>query len=258
LSFALAAISAPAHAHVLILRPAGHARDQIGECVAVEQRVGVDGHDQQRGHADERRVERVVLAGRRLEAAPVVDAESLRRGLGQLGRSVGRVVVGQHDLNGTWIVGRSDVLDRPLDRRLLVERGDNDGDRGPLALAPRSRGRVELRRPIAREQQREAQEADHDRRDVREHDRDQPRRHRPDRFLQLRAPGLRDPHRERDPGDGCRRGERESQRRPQAERGPGPGGERPERFGLRSDRAHTAIVPCLAAASIRGGRLRRR
>jgi hypothetical protein len=34
---------------------------------------------------------------------------------------------------------------------------------GPLALAPRPRGRVELRRPIAREQQREAQEADHDR-----------------------------------------------------------------------------------------------
>ena len=195
-----------------------------------------------------------MLAGLGLEAAPVVDAESLRRGLGQLGRSVGRVVVGQHDADGARIVGRSDVLNRLLDRRLLVERGDDDGDRGPLALAPRPRGRVELRRPIAREQQREAQEADHDRRDVREHDRDQPRHHRPDRFLHLRAPGLRDPHRERDPSDGCRRGERESQRRPQPERWSGPGGEPAEPLSLRSNRAHTPSVPWLAVASVRGDR----
>ena len=185
-----------ARAHVLVLRPRGHARDQVGERLGVQQRVGVDRHHDRRRHVDERRVERVVLAGLGLEAAPIVEPQPRSRGRAELGGPVRRVVVGQHDRERARILGRRDVVERRLDRRLLVVRRHDHGHRRPLAGRPRARGRVERRRPVAREEQRHAQEADHHARDVREQHRDHPRHDRAERVLEFGAPGLREPDRE--------------------------------------------------------------
>ena len=172
--------------HVLALGTAGDPRDQARHRIRVQERVRVDGHDQRGGHVRECGVQRGVLAGDALEQPPVVEAQPLRRLRRELGRPVGRVVVGQHDLERAGIGEAGDPLERRNDCRLLVPRRDDQRDRGPLPRRPGTRRRTERRRAIARGQQRERQEADQHARDVGEHQRDHPRHDRPDRLLEVR------------------------------------------------------------------------
>ena len=96
---------AGAGADVLILRVLGYPGDEILEGVGVEVGIGVDGDHEWRLDRLEDTVEGVELAGLRLEHSPVVEAQSRRGRLGELGCPVGRVVVRQHHLDmhpGRW------------------------------------------------------------------------------------------------------------------------------------------------------------
>jgi hypothetical protein len=121
---------------VLVLRAARDPRDQIRERLRVQQGVGVDGRHQRRGDALEGGVERVVLAGRRLDDPPVLEPEPLRRLLRALGGAVRRVVVGQDDLQRTGVREPGDPLQGRHDRPLLVPGRDDHGHRRPLPFLP--------------------------------------------------------------------------------------------------------------------------
>ena len=229
-------------AHVLVLRPARHARDQVHDRCRVRHGVGVDGHHDRRGDVDQRRVERVMLAGHRLEAPPVFEPEAACRSLGQLRRPVGRVVVGQDDRQRAGVAASGDAVEGPLDRVLLVVGRDDHRYRRPLAGRPRTRGRSEGRRAVAGEDQREAHEADHERRDVRHQDRDHPRHHRADCSLELAAPHVRDRHGEHEVGDGQGHGKGEPQGRSHPERGMRSGGEAAQLSLSRVDVGHARIM----------------
>ena len=190
-----------ARADVLVLRAACNASDQIRERLRVQQGVRVHGHHQRRRHALKGRVERPVLAGRRFEHPPVVQAVSLRHLLRKLGGAVGRVVVGQDDLDRAGVGEPRDPVQRRPDAALFVPSRDDDGHRGPLPVRPRAGRRLRRRDAVAEGQQREGEKADQHPRDVGEQDRDDPRHHRADRFAKVRPPRRRDPDAERDVRD---------------------------------------------------------
>jgi hypothetical protein len=122
---------------VLFLRCGRNAGDQVRKRFALEEGVSIDGDNERRRDPSERPVQRPVLPRFGLEEAPVIQAEASRSFLRSLGRTVGRVVVGQHDLHRALVRLIGDPLERRNDPLLLVPGRDHDGDRRPLVLGPR-------------------------------------------------------------------------------------------------------------------------
>jgi hypothetical protein len=192
---------------VLVLGRARKADDQAGERLALQVRVGIDGYDERCVHACERGVQGVVLALLRLEDPPVAKAQAPARGVRERSGVVRRVVVRDHDFDPPVVHESGHAFERPDDRLALVPGRDQDRDRRPSAFRPAPAGRIQRQLPVARDEQREDHESDDERRDVRQEHRDHPRQDRSDGGLELGAPGLRHPDRERDPREGEREGE---------------------------------------------------
>ena len=146
-------------------------------------------------------VERPVLAGRRLEDPPILQAESDRRVTRALGRRsvelLSASTISQRARVGE--IGKS--LEGRGDRVLLVPRGHDEGHGRPSAVRPGPLGGFQVGWAISRCDQREGEKADQQARNVGEHDRDDPGHDWPDRVLEIRAPGLRDIYAESDVGE---------------------------------------------------------
>ena len=211
--------SACAGANVLILRAPRDTAYQKRERVPMQQGVGVDGHQERSRHALEGGVEGVVLAGDRFEHVPIVEAVPPRRPLRELGGAIGRVVISEYDLNRALISESGDVVHGGHDRVLLIPRGHDHRHGGPLSRRPWAPGRIRGWDAVADREQGEGEEADHDRRDVGEHDRDDPRHDGPDCFAKVGPPGRREVHTEGHVRD--REAERDGETNRRASAGPG-------------------------------------
>ena len=179
-------------------------------------RVGVNCHNERCRHGCKGCVQCVVFALLGLENTPVVESKAITRRVGKERGVVGRVVVRDDDLNPTCICGLGDVFERADDRLALVPRRHEDRHRRPLAFGPVALGRIEREFLVARDQEREDHEADHQARDVGEEDRDHPAHDGADRSLKLTSPWLGDPDAERHPRERQCEGDREADRGPQA------------------------------------------
>ncbi len=216
---------------MLVLRAARDAGHQKRECVLVEQGVGVDGHQKRRRHASEGGVECVVLAGDGLEHVPIVEAVPPRRPLRELGGAIGRVVISEYDLDRALIGEPGDVVHGGHDRLLLVPGGHDHGHGGPLSRRPWAPRRIRRRDAVANRDQGEGQEADHERRDVGEHDRDDPCHDGPDCLAKVGPPRLREVHAQ------CHVRDRQAERHGEANRrAPADPGAAPPRDTAQPDR----------------------
>ena len=139
-----------------------------------------------------------MLAGRRLEDPPVDQPQSLCRLLRAFGGAVGRVVVGQHDLQRADVGEPGDPLQGRHDRPLLVPGRDDRGHRRPLPFLPRTRGRLRRRHAVADRQAAWRRGSRPAPRDVGQRDRDHPRHHWADRLAKIRPPWRGHVHAERD------------------------------------------------------------
>ena len=186
-------MSAPAHAQTCWSSgPARDPADQVCEGVRVRQRIGVQGHDERRRHGREGGVERVELAPLRLEHPPVVQPMPPRGLLSELGGAVGRVVVGQDDLEPPGVGRGREVVHGPRDGLLLVVGRDDDGQCRPLPGRPRPGRRLRRRHAIAQQHQGRHEKADQHPGDVAEQRRDDPRHDGAERLAEIRSPGRRD------------------------------------------------------------------
>ena len=157
-----------------------------------------------------------MLARLGLEDPAVAQPEPRRRRTGQLRGAVGRVVVGQHDLDRP--AGRRGSRCAPASATIASSSFQAaitivTGGHSPSGHPPRGADRVGL--VVARDQQGEDQKADDHAGDVGQQDRDHPRKHRPGGQLELVAPRLGRPHAERHPGQRQHERDGEANRRAQ-------------------------------------------
>jgi hypothetical protein len=207
---------ARAGADVLTLRRVRKPGNQVAQRLALQERVGVDRDDDRGRHAREHGIEREVLARTRFEDAPVAQAESPRRGSGDLRGAIRRVVVGQDDVHFARVGQARNPLEGRPDRGFLVPGSDHDRHGRTV------RERREL--AIARNQEGEGHEPDHETRDVAEEQGDHPSHDRADRVVEVRAPRPGDPDAEPHPGGRQARRDGETHRWPQSNTWLGTGG----------------------------------
>ena len=144
----------------------------------------------------------------------VVESEALTRRVREQRGVVGRVVVRDDDLHPTLVGEFSDVFERADDRLALVPRRHEDRHRRPLAFGPVTLGRREREFLVARYQEREDHEPDHQAGDIGEEERNHPAHDGADRSLKLTSPWLGDPDAERHPRKRERECDREANRWP--------------------------------------------